>query len=152
MDKKSVIKSFIEIVFLCLLLYLLFSCTPQRRLNRLLTNHPELLEKDTIVVRDTVVVENYNYDTTTIIRLHDTTTVINNERVVLKYYYDTLREVIHHDVECLGDTVYIETLVPIEKAVFKELSWWQKYKEFIYIGLFLILVLIILKKLGKIIL
>jgi len=152
MDKKSVIKSFIEIVFLCLLLYLLFSCTPQRRLNRLLTNHPELLEKDTIVVRDTVVVENYNYDTTTIIRLHDTTTVINNERVILKYYYDTLREVIHHDVECLGDTVYIETLVPIEKAVFKELSWWEKYKEFIYIGLFLILVLIILKKLGKIIL
>jgi len=152
MDKKSVIKSFIEIVFLCLLLYLLFSCTPQRRLNRLLTNHPELLEKDTIVVRDTVVVENYNYDTTTIIKLHDTTTVINNERVILKYYYDTLREVIHHDVECLGDTVYIETLVPIEKAVFKELSWWEKYKEFIYIGLFLILVLIILKKLGKIIL
>ena len=152
MDKKSVIKSFIEIVFLCLLLCLLFSCTPQRRLNRLLTNHPELLEKDTMVVRDTVVVENYNYDTTTIIKLHDTTTVINNERVILKYYYDTLREVIHHDVECLGDTVYIETLVPIEKAVFKELSWWEKYKEFIYIGLFLILVLIILKKLGKIIL
>jgi len=152
MDKKSVIKSFIEVVFLCLLLYLLFSCTPQRRLNRLLINHPELLEKDTIVVRDTVVVENYNYDTTTIIRLHDTTTVINNERVILKYYYDTLREVIHHDVECLGDTVYIETLVPIEKAVYKELSWWQKYKEFIYIGLFLILILIILKKLGKIVL
>ena len=152
MVKKSIIKSFIEIVFLCLLLCLLFSCTPQRRLNRLLTNHPELLEKDTIVVRDTVVVENYNYDTTTIIKLHDTTTVINNERVILKYYYDTLREVIHHDVECLGDTVYIETLVPIEKAVFKELSWWEKYKEFIYIGLFLILVLIILKKLGKIIL
>ena len=152
MDTKSFIKDFIKVAILCLLLCLLFSCTPQRRLNRLLTNHPELLEKDTIIVKDTVVVQNYNYDTTTIIRLHDTTTVINNERVVLKYYYDTLREIIHHDVECLGDTVYIETLVPIEKAVYKELSWWQKYKEFIYIGLFLILVLIILKKLGKIIL
>ena len=152
MDTKSFIKDFIKVAILFLLLYFLFSCTPQRRLNRLLTNHPELLEKDTIIVRDTVVVENYNYDTTTIIRTHDTTTVINNERVVLKYYYDTLREIIHHDVECLGDTVYIETLVPIEKAVYKELSWWQKYKEFIYIGLFLILVLIILKKIGKIIL
>ena len=152
MDTKSFIKDFIKVAILFLLLYFLFSCTPQRRLNRLLTNHPELLEKDTIIVRDTVVVENYNYDTTTIIRTHDTTTVINNERVVLKYYYDTLREIIHHDVECLGDTVYIETLVPIEKAVYKELSWWQKYKEFIYIGLFLILVLMILKKLGKIIL
>ena len=152
MDTKSFIKDFIKIAILCLLLCLLFSCTPQRRLNRLLTNHPELLEKDPIIVRDTVVVENYNYDTTTIIRLHDTTTVINNERVILKYYYDTLREIIHHEVECLGDTLYIETLVPIEKAVYKELSWWQKYKEFIYIGLFLILVLMILKKLGKIIL
>ena len=152
MDTKSFIKDFIKIAIRCLLLWLLVTCTPQRRLNRLLTNHPELLEKDTIIVKDTVVVENYNYDTTTIIRTHDTTTVINNERVVLKYYYDTLREIIHHDVECLGDTVYIETLVPIEKAVYKELSWWQKYKEFIYIGLFLILVLIILKKLGKIVL
>ncbi len=152
MDTKSFIKDFIKIAILCVLLCLLFNCTPQRRLNRLLTNHPELLEKDTIIVKDTVVVQNYNYDTTTIIRLHDTTTVINNERVVLKYYYDTLREIIHHDVECLGDTVYIETLVPIEKAVYKELSWWQKYKEFIYIGLFLILVLMILKKLGKIVL
>ena len=152
MDTKSFIKDFIKVTILFLLLYFLFSCTPQRRLNRLLTNHPQLLEKDTIIVKDTIVVQNYNYDTTTIIRTHDTTTVINNERVVLKYYYDTLREIIHHDVECLGDTVYIETLVPIEKAVYKELSWWQKYKEFIYIGLFLILVLMILKKLGKIIL
>ena len=152
MDTKSFIKDFIKVTILFLLLYFLFSCTPQRRLNRLLTNHPQLLEKDTIIVKDTVIVQNYNYDTTTIIRTHDTTTVINNERVVLKYYYDTLREIIHHDVECLGDTVYIETLVPIEKAVYKELSWWQKYKEFIYIGLFLILVLMILKKLGKIIL
>jgi hypothetical protein len=146
---KDKLKNNIQIILISLLF---ICCSPQERLNRLITKHPELLQKDTIIVRDTVVVENYNYDTTTIIRSHDTTTVINNERVVLKYYYDTLREVIYHEVECLGDTVYIETLVPIEKAVFRELSWWEKHKEFIYIGLFLILVLIILKKLGKIIL
>ncbi len=149
MVKKSFIKNYIQITLISLLF---ICCSPQERLNRLIPKHPTLLQKDTIIVRDTVVVENYNYDTTTIIKLHDTTTVINNERVVLKYYYDTLREVIHHDVECLGDTVYIETLVPVEKAVFRELSWWEKYKEFIYIGLFLILVLIILKKIGKIVL
>ena len=149
MVKKSIIKNYIKIILISLLF---ICCSPQERLNRLITKHPELSQKDTIIVRDTVVVENYNYDTTTIIKLHDTTTVINNERVVLKYYYDTLREIIHHDVECLGDTVYIETLVPIEKAVFRELSWWEKYKEFIYIGLVLILVLFVLKKLGKIVL
>ena len=148
MVRKSIFKVFIQVV----LLSLLFSCSPQQRLNRLLTRHPQLLERDTIVVIDSVIVENYVRDTTTIIQMHDTTTVINNERVVLKYFYDTLREVNHHEVKCLGDTVYVETLVPIEKAVFRELSWWDKYKEFIYIGLVLIMVLFVLKKIGKIVL
>ena len=148
MVRKSIFKVFIQVV----LLSLLFSCSPQERLNRLLTRHPQLLERDTIVVIDSVIVESYIRDTTTIIQMHDTTTVINNERVVLKYFYDTLREVIHHEVKCLGDTVYVETLVPIEKAVFRELSWWDKYKEFIYIGLVLIMVLFVLKKIGKIVL
>ena len=148
MVRKSIFKVFIQVV----LLSLLFSCSPQQRLNKLLTRHPQLLERDTIVVIDSVIVENYVRDTTTIIQVHATTTVINNERVVLKYFYDTLREVIHHEVKCLGDTVYVETLVPIEKAVFRELSWWDKYKEFIYIGLVLMMVLFVLKKIGKIVL
>ena len=148
MDTKSIIKNFIQII----LVFLLISCSPQKRLNRLITKYPSLVELDTILVRDTVVVENYNYDTTTLIRTHDTTVVINNERVVLKYFYDTLRETIYHDVECIGDTVYTEKLVTVEKAVFRELSWWDKYKEFIYIGLVLLMVLLVLKKIGKIVL
>ena len=148
MDTKSIIKNFIQII----LVFLLISCSPQKKLNRLITKYPSLVELDTILVRDTVVVENYNYDTTTLIRTHDTTVVINNEKVVLKYFYDTLRETIYHDVECIGDTVYTEKLITVEKAVFRELSWWEKYKEFIYIGLVLILVLFVLKKIGKIVL
>ena len=147
MDTKSTYKNYIKIILACLIL---FACTPQKRLNRLITRHPELLEMDTIVVIDTVIIENYNYDTTTIIKFHDSMTVINNERVILRYFYDTLREVIYHEVECLGDTVYTEKIITVEKAVFKELSWWEKYREFIYIGLVLILTLTVLKKIGKI--
>ena len=149
MVKKGIIKNYIQIILISLIL---IGCSPQERLNRLMTRFPQLTETDTIYVRDTVVVESYNYDTTTIIRTHDTTTVINNERVVLKYFYDTLREVIYHDVECIGDTVYTEKLVTVEKAVFRELSWWDKYKEFVYIGLVLLLALFLLKKVGKIVL
>jgi len=149
MDTKSIIKNFIQIILVSLLL---ICCTPQKRLNRLVKKYPHLTELDTIIVRDTVVVESYNYDTTTIIRLHDTTTVINNEKVILKYFYDTLREIIHHDVECIGDTVYTEKLITVEKAVIRELSWWQKYKEFLYIGLILLAILLIFKKIGKTIL
>jgi hypothetical protein len=147
MDTKSTYKNYIKIILACLIL---FACTPQKRLNRLITRHPQLLQLDTLVIRDTVIVDSYNYDTTTIIRLHDSTIVINNERVILKYYYDTLREIIYHEVECLGDTVYTEKIITVEKAVFKELSWWEKYREFIYIGLVLILTLTVLKKIGKI--
>ena len=144
---KSIIKNYIQIILVSLLI---IGCSPQKRLNRLITKYPQLTEIDTIIVRDTVVVENYNYDTTTIIRLHDTTTVVNNERVILKYFYDTLRETIYHDVDCIGDTVYTEKLITVEKAVFKELSWWEKYKDLIYILAVLLLGLVILKKIGKI--
>ena len=143
---KGIIKNYIQIILICLIV----SCSPQKRLNRLLTNHPELTQLDTIIVRDTIVVETYMHATTTIIRLHDTTTVINNERVVLKYFYDTLREIIYHDVECIGDTVYTEKLITVERAVFKELSWWEKYKDLIFIAFLLLLGLVVFKKLSKI--
>lgn len=147
MVRKSIRQILVQIVFISLIL----GCSPQERLNRLLTKYPTLTEKDTIIVRDTITIEKYVHDTTTVLEFHDTTTVINNERVILKYFHDTLTKEIHHYVECKEDTVYVEKLVPIEKAVFRELSWWEKYKEFLYIGLILIGVLMIMKKIGKII-
>ena len=142
---KRIIKNYFQVILICLIV----GCSPQKRLNRLLTKHPQLTQQDTIVVRDTVTIQNYVHDTTTVLEFHDTTTVINNERVILKYFHDTLTKEIHHYVECKGDTVYMEKLVPIEKAVFRELSWWDKYKEFIYIILGLLGVLMIMKKISK---
>ena len=147
MVRKSIRQILVQIVFISLIL----GCSPQERLNRLLTKYPNLTEKDTIIVRDTITIEKYVHDTTTVLEFHDTTTVINNERVILKYFHDTLTKEIHHYVECKEDTVYVEKLVPIEKAVFRELSWWEKYREFIYIGLVLLGVYMIIKKIGKII-
>ena len=125
----------------------LVCCSPQKRMNRLIKKYPQLTQVDTIVVIDTVIVENYNYDTTTIIKTHDTTTVINNERVILRYFYDTLRQEIYHEVECVGDTVIKIQNIPIEKVVFKELSWWEKYGTLIIILSILVAILIVAKKL-----
>ena len=147
MVAKSVRQILVQVILICLIV----GCSPQKRLNRLLTKYPNLTEKDTIVLRDTVTIQNYVHDTTTVLEFHDTTTVINNERVILKYFHDTLTKEIHHYVECKGDTVYVEKPYYVEKAVFRELSWWDKYKEFLYIGLILIGVLMIMKKIGKII-
>ena len=128
------------------------ACSPQKKLNRLIKKHPELLQQDTIRVVDTVVVQNYDTTTTTVIRLHDTTTVIDNSRVVLKYFYDTLTNNIIHEVECIGDTIISERFIPVERIIIKELTWWQKYGSIIVILCFLVLFLLGLKKFGKILL
>jgi len=149
---KRVIKNIIQIILLCLII----SCSPQKRLNNLVKKHPELIQKDTLdlLVRDTIVIKEQSFDTTTQVIYHDSVTVINNERVILKYFHDTITRELHHYLECKGDTIYKEKIVkvPVDKVIVKELSWWEKYKEFIYIGLVLIMVLIILKKIGKIVL
>ena len=55
-------KGIIQVFFL-----ILISCTPQKRLNRIVRNNPHLLNKDTIRVIDTIVLQNYSVDYTIIV-------------------------------------------------------------------------------------
>lgn len=107
-----------RILLLCIFL---ISCNPQNRLNRKVKRAENyaykhgLVIKDTIKVVDTVIIESYIHDTTATIIKHDSTIVVNNEKVFLKYFYDTLRQEIYHEVECKGDTIVKEVLVPVDK-------------------------------------
>lgn len=108
-----------RILLLCLLF---ISCNPQNRLNRKVKRAENyaykhgLVIKDTIKVVDTVIIDNYIHDTTSTIIRHDSTIVVNNEKVFLRYFYDTLRQEIYHEVECKGDTIVKEVLVPVDKV------------------------------------
>jgi hypothetical protein len=75
--------------------------------------------------------------------------VVNNEKVILKYFYDTLTREIHHEYICLGDTIIQEKIVQVEKVVYKELSWWEQYQTLVYILLGLFVALIIYKNFTK---
>ena len=106
---------------LLLILIFLTSCNPQNRLNRKVKRAENyaykhgLVIKDTIKVVDTVIVESYIHDTTATFYRHDSITVVNNEKVFLRYFYDTLRQEIYHEIECKGDTIIREVLVPVDK-------------------------------------
>lgn len=132
-----------------ILILLLVSCSPQKRLNRLITKNPDLIQLDTLIVRDTIVIESFNYDTVTTFKYSDTTIIVNTEKVLARYYYDTLRQEIWHEIECKEDTIFYEKLVPVEKVVYKELSFWEKYQTLIYILLAMFVLLVIYKKLTK---
>ena len=106
---------------LLLILIFLTSCNPQNRLNRKVKRAENyaykhgLVIKDTIRVIDTVIVDNYIHDTTATFYTSDSITVIDNSRVLLRYFYDTLRQEIYHEIECRGDTIIREVLVPVDK-------------------------------------
>jgi hypothetical protein len=106
---------------LILILIFLTSCNPQNRLNRKVRRAENyaykhgLVIKDTIKVVDTVVINNYRIDTLNTFTRHDSTVVFNTDKVYLKYFYDTLRQEIYHEVECKGDTIIREILVPVDK-------------------------------------
>ena len=134
-----------------LILSVLFvGCSPQKKLQRLIKKHPELVEVtfDTIKFRDTIYIQNYIHDTINKISFSDTTIIVNNEKTFARYYYDTLRQEIYHEIECKGDTVYYYKEIPfkVEKVVFKELSLWDKYKTIIYIILIVLTALFLLKR------
>lgn len=107
-----------RILLLCIFF---ISCNPQNRLNRKVKRAENyaykhgLVIKDTIKVVDTVIIESYIHDTTATFYRHDSTIVVNNEKVFLRYFYDTLRQEIYHEVECKGDTIVKEVLVPVDK-------------------------------------
>jgi len=141
MDTKSISK-----VFKIGLLIFVVSCSPQKRINRIVKNNPHLLANDTIRIIDTIIVPNYSYDTINTISYHDTTIIVNNDRVEARYYYDTLRQEIYHEIQCKNDTIIKDRLIPIKTIVVQEQTLWQKYGSLAIVALLILLVLSIVKK------
>jgi hypothetical protein len=106
---------------LLLIFIFLISCNPQNKLNRKVKRAENyaykhgLVIKDTIKVIDTVVIDNYRVDTLNTFTRHDSVVIFNTDKVYLKYFYDTLRQEIYHEIECKGDTIIREVLVPVDK-------------------------------------
>ena len=106
---------------------LLLSCTPQKRLNRLIERYPYLTVSDTIHTSDTFFFPEANFDTTfELIHLWDTVEIIK-EGVEITLW--RTQDTIYTEIQKTADTVIIERSVPVEKLVYKpeELSDGQKY-------------------------
>ena len=96
-------------IFILSILFL-FSCSPQKRLNRIVRKHPELVKTDTIVVRDTIrdtisiTTELVRLDTIfSLNEIHDTIT-ITKDNLTIRYYYDTVHDKVYISGEC--DTIF----------------------------------------------
>lgn len=130
-----------------ILILLLASCSPQKRLNRLVKKHPELIKVDTLSVHDTLHIETIKADTvfkdTTYFRLLRDTITVTNDRLTIKQYYH--RDSIFIEGECLGDTIIREIRVPykyVQPVIKKETP---TYVVVIVIGLIILIILALIK-------
>jgi len=112
-------------LFIAVLL-LLVSCSPQKRLHRLVSKHPELTRIDTIKIQDSVFVPETNVDTVFLSSLlHDTVT-ITQEKLQIKLIEKN--DTIYLNANVKPDTIIITKEIPVQKIVHIEPEkWWVKW-------------------------
>lgn len=100
-------------LFLFSILLLSIACSPSKRLESLISHHPELMTKDTLTFRDTIILPATKIDTAILIKsLTDTFYLAkDNLQITLKRVHDTL----YIQGKCKGDTIYIERKIPVER-------------------------------------
>lgn len=82
---------------------MLLSCTPAKRLSRLIKNHPELATPG--VIHDTVTTQEVKRDTTFKYFQKDSV-IIREGKLVMKYYYNSKDSTVFLQGQCLPDTIY----------------------------------------------
>ena len=127
-----------------LIILLLASCTPQKRLARLVKKNPELIRVDTVTVTDTftVIAPRTHIDTFySIKRLVDTVRLEKENLKVLTYLKN---DTIYLDAEC--DTLVIEKVrtvkVPAKTIEVKKENFWDsRWFRFLFIVIFVVLII-----------
>ncbi len=120
----------------------------KKHLNRAKELFPDVVITDTIVIHDTITIEKHDTITKTQFIVQDSVTVINNERVRLRYIYDTITNEIHHDVICKEIVKPIETRVEVEQIreptdmeIFK-----AEWKNYLILLIAIVILIVILRK------
>ena len=131
-----------------ILIMSLTSCSAQWHLKKAVQKDPTILEKDTLVVTNTVVSPPVAITDTVIMKQHDTITLVKDRlRVKIVKVNDTITI----DAICDSDTIISIVEVPYDKVVYVEKeSLWDKIKNLaIYMGLAFLVFKIIMKQFDK---
>ena len=129
-------------ISLLFVLALFASCSPQKRLQRLVRLYPELITTDTIHIQDSFFIPEIRLDTFfSEKQLLDTITLTKEKlSVQLLKTHDTIFLDAWHE----PDTVVIEKSIPIEKVQYVEtctfLDFWKKYRIWFLVGVVVLLV------------
>lgn len=121
------------------------SCSPPKRLARLIKKHPGLVKIDTLRYQDTLIVRERRVDTIFYYNQHDTV-IKEMNGVTLKYYFNSKDSTVFLEGKTKHDTIIREIRIPYQtvQPVLSPLTFAQKIKIFIFDWLPLVALLIVL--------
>jgi hypothetical protein len=106
---------------------MLISCTPQRRLERLLKKHPELTNVDTVVIRDTIRITIPKVRIDTVVNIEELwdTVYLEKDQLTVKVWRDRYNKV-YIQGQC--DTVFIEKIIDrrVPVKIYEKTPIWKK--------------------------
>ncbi len=103
-------------------LLFLTSCSAGWHIKKAIAKDPSILQKDTLVIRDTLQVVTNNVSTDSTFILSKDTVVIQKDNLTIRHYYH--KDSVYIWGECESDTIKVEYYkeIPVEKLVYNE-SW-----------------------------
>ena len=123
----------------------LTSCSAQWHLKKAVQKDPMILEKDTLVVTDTVVVPRVGITDTVTLKQHDTITIVKDR---LKVQLIKVNDTITINAECASDTIVRTIEVPYEKVVYvKQKTLLEKIQGLAFYLALVVLALAIVRRL-----
>lgn len=133
-------------IFICLLLN---SCTAEQRLARIIRKHPELIARDTIFKKDTIITKEVRKDSIFYYNQRDTV-IISKNNLEIKYIFNK-DSTVYITGKCKSDTIIREIPVIINDINVKNLTTFDRIKMLIkdWAALSLmifLLILILIKK------
>ena len=133
-------------IILCFtVLLLLAHCSPQKRLHRLITKHPELIQLDTIIVQDSVFVPGVKIDTVFhLLELKDTVFISKDN---LQIQLVEINDTVYLDAEVKADTVVIIKEISVEKLAYVEpIEWYIKIWDNLSFWVIILFICVLIRK------
>lgn len=121
---------------------ILFSCSPEVRMKRLIRKHPDLVKVDTLTVIDTTIIAGSKKDT---LFPHTADTIfLKDGKTIVKYFYNTIEKTNYLSTETKPDTIIKPIKVEVEKVVYQK-DYSDLWK--IFVGIIILVVVIIIVRL-----
>jgi len=123
----------------------LMSCSAQWHLKKAVRKDPTIMEKDTLVVVDTVVSPPVAITDTVTLKQHDTITLVKDR---LKVQLVKVNDTVTINAVCDSDTIISIVEVPYEKIIYVEQkTLWQKIQGLVFYFALVLLALYIVRRL-----